>query len=57
MHLQKVDSIYDIQFDEHIKYGDLYHRNEVEWSHYNLKKPTADDFYVISRIMKKKLKS
>lgn len=35
MYLQGVDSIFDLQWSEHLKYGDIYHRNEVEWSHYN----------------------
>ena len=45
MYLQKVDSIYDIQYDEHIKYGDIYHRNEVEWSHYNFEQSSAEMWF------------
>jgi glycyl-tRNA synthetase len=40
-HLQKVDSIYDIQWNDQLTYGDIYHRNEFEWSHYNFNKSTA----------------
>jgi len=35
MYLQNVDSIFDIQWSDELTYGDLYQRNEVEWSHYN----------------------
>ena len=38
MCLQNVSSIYDIQWNEHITYGDLYHQNEVQWSCYNFEK-------------------
>lgn len=42
MYLQNVDSIFDLQWDEHLTYGDIYHRNEVEWSHYNFEKSNAE---------------
>ncbi|MEX1012361.1 MAG: glycine--tRNA ligase [Waddliaceae bacterium] len=35
MYLQKVDSIFDIQWNEHFTYGEIYKNNEVEWSSYN----------------------
>lgn len=35
MYLQKVDTIFDLQWNADLTYGDIYHRNEVEWSHYN----------------------
>ncbi len=42
MHLQKVGSIYDMQYNDTLTYGDIYHRNEVEWSHYNFKNASTD---------------
>ncbi len=45
MYLQKVNSIYDIQWNEEIKYGDIYHRNEVEWSHYNFEKASTEMWF------------
>lgn len=42
MYLQKVDSIFDIQWSDDLTYGDIYQRNEVEWSHYNFEKATID---------------
>ncbi len=38
MYLQGVDSIYDIAWNDTLRYGDIYHQNEVEWSHYNFEK-------------------
>lgn len=45
MYLQDVDSIFDLQWSEHLKYGDLYHRNEVEWSHYNFEEATTEMWF------------
>jgi glycyl-tRNA synthetase len=42
MYLQKVNSIFDLQWNRDLKYGDIYHRNEVEWSHYNFEKANTD---------------
>ena len=35
MYLQNVDSIFDIQWNEKLTYGDLFFQNEVQWSTYN----------------------
>ena len=40
MILQKKDSFFQMQWNEQVKYGDLFHRNEVEWSHYNFNRAT-----------------
>lgn len=42
MYLQKVNSVFDLQWNRDLKYGDIYHRNEVEWSHYNFEKASTD---------------
>lgn len=42
MYLQKVNSIFDLQWNDEITYGDIYLRNEVEWSHYNFEKASTD---------------
>lgn len=34
-YLQDVNSVYDIQYNEKLKYGDVYHQAEIDWSHYN----------------------
>jgi glycyl-tRNA synthetase alpha chain len=35
MYLQGVDNVYDLQWTQELKYGDVYHQNEVEQSSYN----------------------
>ena len=45
MYLQKVNSIFDIQWNEEIKYGDIYHRTEVEWSHYNFEQASTEMWF------------
>ncbi len=41
MYLQKVNSIFDLQWNQELTYGDIYHRNEIEWSHYNFEKAST----------------
>ena len=35
MYLQGVESVYDLTWNEHVTYGQIYHQNEVEQSRYN----------------------
>ncbi len=42
MYLQNVESVYELQWNETVKYGDLYHQNEVEQSTYNFKESDDD---------------
>jgi glycyl-tRNA synthetase alpha chain len=35
MYLQKVDNVYDLRWNERIRYGDVHHQQEVEQSTYN----------------------
>ncbi len=35
MYLQDVDNVYDLMFDERVRYGEIYQRAEWEWSTYN----------------------
>lgn len=35
MYVQKVENVYDLQWNDQVQYGDLHHRNEVEFSYYN----------------------
>ncbi len=35
MYLQNVDNVYDLQWNETFKYGDIHHQGEVEFSKYN----------------------
>jgi len=45
MYLQRVSSIFDLQWNEKLTYGDIYHRNEVEWSHYNFEQSSQEMWF------------
>jgi glycyl-tRNA synthetase alpha chain len=42
MYIQKVDSMFDIKWNEDVKYGDIYKRNEYEHSVFNFKEADVD---------------
>ncbi|MCR4667319.1 MAG: glycine--tRNA ligase subunit alpha [Desulfovibrio sp.] len=42
MYLQGVESVYDLAWNKHVTYGDIYHQNEVEQSRYNFEASDAD---------------
>ncbi|OGH99191.1 MAG: glycine--tRNA ligase subunit alpha [Candidatus Melainabacteria bacterium RIFOXYA12_FULL_32_12] len=42
MYLQNVDSVFDVQWNDTLKYGDIYHQNEVEQSEYNFEVATPE---------------
>lgn len=42
MFIQKVDSVYDINWVDDITYGDVYHQNEVDYSTYNFEVADTD---------------
>ncbi len=43
MYLQKVDSVYDIQWNEHVTYGQIFHQAEKEFSAFNFEEANIDD--------------
>lgn len=45
MYLQNVDSLFDLQWNDHLTYGDIYHRNEVEFSRYNFEEASTDMWF------------
>jgi glycyl-tRNA synthetase alpha chain len=47
MFLQGVESVYDLKWNEHVTYGDIHHRSEVEWSTHNF---TAADVAMQRRL-------
>ncbi len=42
MYLQNVDNVYDLQWNDRVKYGELYHHNEVEQSKYNFEESNPE---------------
>lgn len=45
MYLQKVNSVFDLKWSEDLTYGDIYHRSEIEWSHYNFEKASTSMWF------------
>lgn len=41
LYLQKIDSIFDLKYNEELTYGDIYFNSEVQWSHYNFENADA----------------
>lgn len=42
MYVQKVDSVYDLEWAGKVTYGDVHHQGEVEHSHYNFEDANTD---------------
>ncbi len=42
MYLQGIDNVYDLEWAHGIKYGDVHHQGEVEWSHYNFEEADVE---------------
>ncbi len=42
MYLQDKDNVYDIMWNDHVTYGQVYHQNEVEQSRYNFEESNAE---------------
>ena len=47
MYLQNVNNVFDIQWNKHLKYGEIYHQNEVEQSKYNFEYSTPEFLFSI----------
>ena len=45
MYLQNVDSVFDIQWNNELKYGDIYLQNEIEQSKYNFEYSTPENLF------------
>ncbi|MFH1428945.1 MAG: glycine--tRNA ligase subunit alpha [Candidatus Margulisiibacteriota bacterium] len=45
MFIQKKDSVYDLEWVKGITYGDIYHQNEVEQSHYNFEEANIESLF------------
>ncbi len=42
MYVQGIDNVYDLQFNETMKYGEVYHKSEIEYSKYNFEVANTD---------------
>ncbi len=42
MYLQEVDSVFDLAWNDQVRYGEIYHQNEVEFSGYNFEQANTE---------------
>ena len=42
MYLQGIDNVYELEWAHGVKYGDVHHQGEVEWSHYNFEEANVE---------------
>jgi glycyl-tRNA synthetase len=56
MYLQNVDSIFDLKWNDHLNYGDIYHRNEIEFSTYNFEAANTDMWFSLFEGFEKEAK-
>lgn len=47
MYLQNVDSVYDVMWNNKLKYGDIYLQNEIEQSKYNFEYSTPERLFTL----------
>lgn len=47
MYLQNVNSVFDVQWNDKLKYGDIFHQNEVEQSTYNFEISDAKTLFTL----------
>ena len=45
MYIQNKDSIFDLWWNEELTYGDIYRKNEIEWSRYNFETSNTEMWF------------
>ena len=53
MYLQGVDNVYDLEWIPGVKYGDIHHRSEVEFSTYNFEEADVEMLLTLFRMYEK----
>jgi glycyl-tRNA synthetase alpha chain len=53
MYLQGVDNVYDLEWTDGVKYGDVHHQTEVEYSHYNFEAADTDMLFKLFAMYEK----
>ena len=53
MYLQGVDNVYDLEWVKGIRYGDVHHQTEVEFSHYNFEEADTDMLFQLFNMYEK----
>lgn len=53
MYLQGVDNVFDLEWVDGIRYGDVHHQTEVEFSHYNFEEADTDMLFTLFNMYEK----
>lgn len=56
MYIQKVDDVFDIKWNETLTYGDIYKRQEREWSVYNFEKANTKRLFELFELYEEEAK-
>ena len=56
MYLQQVDNVYDLVWSKGVKYGDVHHRGEVEFSKYNFEQADVEMHFRLFEMFEKECK-
>lgn len=56
MYLQNKDSVYDLEYGNGVRYGELYKRAEWEWSTYNFEEAPVADYFAAFDHLEKEVK-
>ncbi len=56
MYLQDVDSVFDIRWNEHLTYGEVFKKVEYEWSVYNFEKSNSDMLFKVYELFEEECK-
>ena len=57
MYLQDVDNVYDLTWTQDVKYGDVHHRGEVEFSRYNFEEADVEMLFRLFDMFEKESKN
>jgi len=57
MYLQGVDNVFDLEWTKGVKYGDIHHRGEVEFSRYNFEEADVEMLFRLFEMYEKEAKT
>jgi glycyl-tRNA synthetase alpha chain len=57
MYLQGVDNVFDLKWTKGVKYGDIHHRGEVEFSRYNFEEADVEMLFRLFEMYEKEAKA
>jgi glycyl-tRNA synthetase alpha chain len=56
MYLQDVDNVFDLEWTKGVKYGDVHHQGEVEFSRYNFEEADVEMLFCLFEMYEKEAK-